>query len=190
MRLFFSKENRMHCQLSLQGKSQYEASISPNYRNSACGPTTIHVILQYLELPTPSVNQLYEMLGGTKIGLFKWRLIRNLRKLLPTWNVRTCTLKEAIQEIDAGRPVAMRFDRYFSLQWRNKQSIYAYHWVPLIGYEIHNDELLLIFHDNGGRGRESEIRLTRYKDNSKVLNFVKIAPKQVNIKNVPVSKLM
>lgn len=180
----------MHYQLPLHGKSQYDASISPNYRNSACGPTTIHVILQYLGAPTPSINQLYEMLGGTIIGLFKWRLIRNLRKLLPAWNVRTCTLKEAMQEIDAGRPVAMRFDRYFSLQWRNKQSTYAYHWVPLIGYKIQRDELLLIFHDNGGRDRGSEIRLTSYKDNVKVLSFVKIAPKQVHIKNVHVSKLM
>ncbi|KOS71726.1 hypothetical protein AEA09_01735 [Lysinibacillus contaminans] len=179
----------MHCQLPLQGKSQYEASISPNYRNSACGPTTIHVILQYLGAPTPSINQLYEMLGGTKIGLFKWRLIRNLRMLLPAWNVRTCTLKEALQEIDEGRPVAMRFDRYFSLQWCNKKSTYAYHWVPLIGYKIQQDELSLIFHDNGGSDRESEIRLSRYQDNVKVLSFVKIAPKQVNIKNVLVSKL-
>ena len=72
----------MRCQLPLQGKSQYDTSISPNYRNSACGPTTVHVILQYLGISTPSVNQLYEMLGSTKIGLFRWRFIRNLRKLL------------------------------------------------------------------------------------------------------------
>lgn len=180
----------MRCQLPLQGKSQYDASISPNYRNSACGPTTAHVILQYLGASTLSVNHLYKMLGCTKIGLFRWCFIRNLRKYLPTWDVRSCTLKEALQEIDAGRPVAMRFDRYFSLQWRNKKSAYAYHWVPLIGYEIHNDELSLIFHDNGGRNRDSEIRITYYKDNVRVLSFVKIAPKQVNIKNVPVSQLM
>lgn len=167
----------MHYQIPLQGKSQYDASISPSYRNSACGPTTVHVILQYLEIDTPSINQLYEMLGGTKIGLFKWRLIRNLRKLFPSWDIRTCTLKEAIQEIDAGRPVAMRFDRYFSFQWRDKKSAYAYHWVPLIGYEIQHDELSLIFHDNGGRKRTSEICTARYKDNEKVLSFVKIEPK-------------
>ncbi|MFJ7668344.1 C39 family peptidase [Lysinibacillus sp. NPDC097195] len=167
----------MKQQLSLQGKSQYDSSIAPHYRNSACGPTTIHVILQYVNTSAPSVNELYQKLGGTKIGLFKWRLLHNLRKLLPTWDIRSCTLKEALQEIDAGRPVAMRFDRYFSLQWFNKKSTFAYHWVPLIGYEVHNDTLLLIFHDNGGQNRDSQIRTALFQNNAKVLQFVKIAPK-------------
>ncbi|WP_342544819.1 C39 family peptidase [Lysinibacillus sp. FSL K6-4013] len=166
----------MRQQLILLGKSQYDDSIAPSYRNSACGPTTIHVILNFLNESTPSINELYKLLGGTKIGLFKWRLIHNLRQLLPTWDIRTCSLKEALQEIDAGRPVAMRFDRYFSLQWRDKKSTFAYHWVPLIGYEIKNDELWLIFHDNGGPQRDSQIRQALYKDNEKVLSFVKLAP--------------
>lgn len=166
----------MRQQLSLHGKSQYDASISPNYRNSACGPTTVHVILNYLDESAPSINALYKLLGGTKIGLFKWRLIRNLHRLHPTWDIRNCSLKEALQEIDAGRPVAIRFDRYFSLNWRDKKSTFAYHWVPLIGYEIQNDELLLIFHDNGGPNRESKIRTALFKDNEKVLSFIKITP--------------
>jgi hypothetical protein len=163
--------------LPIHGISQYEAFIAPKYRNSACGPTTIHVILHYYSPTAPSVNELYELLGGTKIGLFKWRLIHNLRKLLPTWKIRNCTLKEALQEIDAGRPVAMRFDRYFSLQWFNKKSTFVYHWVPLIGYEVQDGELLLIFHDNGGKNRASQIRTALFQNNEKVLSFVKIAPK-------------
>ncbi len=70
----------------------------------------------------------------------------------------------------------MRFDRYFSLQWRDKKSTFAYHWVPLIGYEIKNDKLWLIFHDNGGPHRDSQIRQALYKDNEKVLSFVKMVP--------------
>lgn len=176
MRLFLKRSIMMRQQLSLLGMSQYDASISPKYHNSACGPTTVHVVLNYLENQAPSVNELYKLLGGTKIGLFKWRLIRNLRRLRPTWNIRDCTLKEAMQEIDAGRPVAIRFDRYFSLNWCNKKSAFAYHWVPLIGYEIRNDELWLLFHDNGGPNRESKIRTAPFKDNEKVLSFVKITP--------------
>lgn len=175
MQLFW-KGNMMHQQLALYGTSQYDASIAPSYRNSACGPTTIYVILNYLNSSAPSINKLYRQLGGTKIGLFKWRLIHNLRELQPTWDIRTCSLKEALQEIDAGRPVAMRFDRYFSLQWQNKKSTFAYHWVPLIGYTIKNDTLSLIFHDNGGPQRDSQIRQALYKDNDKVLSFVKITP--------------
>ncbi|MGE7843472.1 C39 family peptidase [Lysinibacillus sp. NPDC093712] len=163
--------------LPIHGISQYETSIAPKYRNSACGPTTIHVILHYYNPTAPSVNELYELLGGTKIGLFKWRLIHNLRKLLPTWEIRNCTLKEALQEIDAGRPVAMRFDRYFSLQWFDKKSTFVYHWVPLIGYDVQDGELLLIFHDNGGKNRASQIRTALFQNNEKVLSFVKVAPK-------------
>jgi len=162
--------------LALRGASQYATSIVLSYRNSACGPTTIHVMLNYLNDSAPSINELYRQLGGTKIGLFKWRLIHNLRRLQPTWDIRTCSLKEALQEIDAGRPVAMRFDRYFSLQWWNKKSTFAYHWVPLIGYHIKNDALWLTFHDNGKPNRDSIIRQALYHDNEKVLSFVKITP--------------
>ncbi len=72
----------------------------------------------------------------------------------------------------------MKFDQYFTFQWfTKKKPAYKYHWVPLIGYEIKNDDLYLIFHDNGGRGRESEIRSIRYDDNRHVLSFVKIEPR-------------
>ncbi|GLC89771.1 C39 family peptidase [Lysinibacillus piscis] len=164
-------------QLSICGQSQYDDSILPRYRNSACGPTTVHVILKYLNASAPSVNELYKQLGGTKIGLFKWRLIHHLRQLYPTWDIRSCTLKEALQEIDAGHPVAMRFDRYFSLQWRHKTSAYAYHWVPLIGYELQHDELVLIFHDNGSPSHPSKIQKAPLKNNDEILDFVKIMPK-------------
>lgn len=176
MQLFLKGDTIMRQQLGLLGKSQYDASIEPNYRNSACGPTTVHVILNYLNGSAPSINELYKQLGSTKIGLFKWRLIRKLRQLYPSWDVRTCSLKEALQEIDAGRPVAMRFDRYFSFRWRDQTSTFAYHWVPLIGYDIKNNQLWLIFHDNGTSNRDSIIRQVLYQNNEKVLSFVKMVP--------------
>ena len=167
--------------INFKGMSQYSEEVKPGYQNSACGPTTVHVILNYLfEDPTVSkdVNILYEMLGGTKIGLFKWRLIKNLQRYLgPKWNVASCTLYEAIHQLDEGRPVAMKFDCYFSLQWKAKPE-FKYHWVPLIGYEIKNDELYLILHDNGGRTKNNKIRVVRYADNHKVLSFVKIEPRR------------
>lgn len=48
MQLFLKGDTIMRQQLGLLGKSQYDASIAPNYCNSACGPTTVHVILNYL----------------------------------------------------------------------------------------------------------------------------------------------
>lgn len=170
----------MTVQLNLEGMSQYSKEISPLFQNSACGPTTVFVILNYLlekKSDAKDINDLYTFLGGTRIGLFKWRLIKNLRKLLgPTWDVTSCSLAEALKELEAGRPVAMKFDVYFSFHWLTKPT-FKYHWVPLIGYEIIDDELFLIVHDNGGRNRKSRIRRIRYAKNFKVLSYVKIKPK-------------
>lgn len=165
--------------LPVVGLSQYSNEIHPAFQNSACGPTTVYVILNYLFGTDPSrdVNKLYNLLGGTKLGLFRWRLIKKLQKYLgSTWSVKRCSLKEALGQLDRGMPVAMKFDQYFTFKWRDKPT-FQYHWVPLIGYEILNDELFLYVHDNGGRNRESQIRKIPYAKNYKVLSFVKIAPK-------------
>lgn len=175
----------MQVLLNVNGRSQYSSEVRPEFQNSACGPTTAYVILNYIcqqndAVFTYDINDLYLLLGGTKIGLFKWRMIRNLRKLLgDDWCVEECSLTQAIEQLREGNPVAMRFDIYFSGQFFSKNKpLYAYHWVPLIGYEIKDNELYLTIHDNGGRNRDSQVRSFKYDDNRKVLNFVKIAPKQ------------
>ncbi|KGR91625.1 hypothetical protein CD30_04780 [Ureibacillus massiliensis 4400831 = CIP 108448 = CCUG 49529] len=170
----------MKTQLNVKGISQFSNIIDQKYQSSACGPTTIHVILNYMmnkSARIPTINALYQSLGCTKIGLFKWRLIKNLQRYLgPLWNVSSCSLYEALNQIDLGRPVALKFDKYFSFQW-NAKPAFKYHWVPLIGYEFLNDELFFIIHDNGGKYRDSQIRKVRYADNEKVTSFVKIEPK-------------
>ena len=170
----------MKVQLDVQGISQYNKDVLPHYQNSSCGPTSVFVILNYhgySQSKNLDINALYKLLSSTRIGLFKWRLIKNLRKLLgPNWDISSCTLVESLKELEAGRPVAMKFDKHFTFQWFAKPT-FKYHWVPLIGYEIHDNELFLIIHDNGGRNRDSQIRKVRYADNHKVLSFVKIEPK-------------
>lgn len=172
----------MHVLLNVNGMSQYSESVQPKYQASACGPTTAHVILKHHDANQPlaqrNVNELYKMLGGTKIGLFKWRMIRNLRKAIGNgYKVAECTVTEAIEQLRHGNPVAMKFDKYTTLQFFNKKKpLFKYHWVPLIGYDIRNDCLELIIHDNGGRNRPSQIRTFFYDDNRHVLSFVKIEP--------------
>lgn len=172
----------MRVLLNVNGMSQYSQLVRPEYQNSACGPTTAHVILNYLckdeTMVTNDVNELYKLLGSTKVGLFQWRMIRNLRKILgDSWNIESCTLTQAIEQLRAGNPVAMKFDSYFTMQMFAKpKPLYKYHWAPLIGYEIIDDELYLIIHDNGGKDRESKVQSFRYEDNRKVLSFVKIEP--------------
>ena len=167
--------------LDLTGKSQYDSDVDARYQKSACGPTTINVILNYVrknqDVPHKNINELYKLLGTTKIGLFKWRMIRNLKKLLgDNWRVEECTVNVALDELRAGRPVAMKFDKYFSFNWFAKP-MFRYHWVPLVGYEIRAGKLYLKIHDNGGRNRESKVRDVLYEENRDVLSFVKIAPK-------------
>ncbi|RUL48066.1 C39 family peptidase [Lysinibacillus antri] len=169
----------MKVQLNIKGMSQHSEEVFPQYRNSACGPTTVYVILNYLgqQQLNQDVNSLYKLLGGTPIGLFKWRLIKRLRKHLGNdWIVADCSLYEALKQLDAGRPVAMKFDKYFTFQFNSKPT-FKYHWVPLIGYEIKDSALYFIIHDNGSPNRESQIRVVRYAENEKVLSFVKIEPK-------------
>ena len=173
------RRQKMNVQLNIQGRSQYSKDVNPQFQNSACGPTTVFVILNYhgLQSSANTINELYRQLGGTRIGLFKWQLIKNLRILLGSdWHVSSCTLSESLKELEAGRPVALKFDKHFTFRWFTKPT-FKYHWVPLIGYEIEDDELYLILHDNGGRNRESRIRKVRYADNHQVLSFVKIEPK-------------
>lgn len=165
--------------LEVEGCSQYSTDVDEKYRSSACGPTTAYVMMNHLfgkQLVNKSVNDFYRMLGGTKIGLFKWRFKLNMRRYLGSgWVVEDCTVQQAIAEIDAGRPVAVKFDKYFSLKFREKP-LYAYHWVPMIGYDT-SAELKLFIHDNGGRNRDSRIRSFYYEDQKSVLSFVRIAPR-------------
>lgn len=63
-------------------------------------------------------------------------------------------------EIDAGRPVAVKFDKWFRLRWRGKFT-YDYHWVLGIGYEVFDDgeRPTLIVHDNGVRYKDGRVTL-------------------------------
>ncbi|MBK3496133.1 C39 family peptidase [Viridibacillus sp. YIM B01967] len=171
----------MRIQLPVDGQSQYTDNVRKKWQNSACGPTTAAIILDYLlphESPK-SINQLYKQLRTTRIGLFKYRFIRNLRKIVgPTWSVEGCSLDDALLELREGRPVAIKFDRYFSFHFFLKPT-FAYHWVPLIGYEETENDVVLIIHDNGGRNRDSQIREVSFQANRKVLSFVKMSPSSV-----------
>lgn len=174
-----SKEAAMKKILTLTPKSQFDNDIEKRFRASACGPVTAHVILNY-HFPNqyPDVNNIYRLLGGTRIGLFTWRFIRNMRKLLGNnWRVKTCEIEEVIKQIAAGRPVAAKFDKWFTLKWRGRYS-FAYHWVPIIGIEMRDEHIWLIIQDNGGRNRPSQIKSVPFEPNESILTFVKIEPKK------------
>ncbi|EGQ20844.1 C39 family peptidase [Mammaliicoccus sciuri] len=164
--------------IEVQGKSQHDIDIKPPYRASACGPVTAFVLLRHLfpSRQLPDINELYRQLGGTKIGLPTWRFIRNLDRMLgPDWHVKVCDVKEAMHQLEEGRPVALKFDKWFRLKWRGRFS-YDYHWVVLVGYDYIEGILHLLVHDNGGRNRPSIVQTIPYEPNKKILTFVKIEP--------------
>ncbi|MFC5602550.1 C39 family peptidase [Sporosarcina koreensis] len=158
-----------------QGKSQYDDEIDKRFQPSACGPVTAFTILRHhLQDSRIQVNALYRLLGGTRIGLFKWRFIHNLRKLLGSgWRIEECGVEELKQEIDAGRPVAAKFDKWFTFHWFGDFA-FDYHWVPVVGYKEDENGLILLVHDNGGRNRESRVREIAYEPNRPILSFIKI----------------
>lgn len=49
--------------------SQYDSNVKKSYRSSACGPTAVASILHFYKDDALSINQLYEALHCTKIGL-------------------------------------------------------------------------------------------------------------------------
>ena len=170
--------------LNVEGMSQYNPIIKKEIQSSACGATTVHVILNHVCANHPiakkDINELYKLLGSTKIGLFKWRMIRNLRKILgDSFTIEECSISEAILQLRAGYPVAMKFDQYTTFQMFSKNKpMFKYHWTPLIGYEIKDECLQLIIHDNGIPHRPSRIRRLCYGYHQHVLSFVKIEPKE------------
>lgn len=166
--------------IAFQGLSQHDKAINKKYHASACGPTTIAAILQYHEKLEIGIDQLYRLLGTTTIGLFTWRLLRNFHKVGGQRYVakKVHSIEEVKNELLAGRPLAMKFDRYFTFHWFSKPR-FSYHWVPLIGFKQEADDLLLYIHDNGQRNRPSKIRTVSYLENRKVVSFVKITPKDL-----------
>lgn len=161
--------------IPLKKKSQFDDDVKRRYRNSACGPVTAYAILDYY-FPNrfQQIDELYKRLGGTPIGLFTWRFIRNLSKLLgDEWIVEKCSIEETKNQIDKGNPVAAKFDKWFTWNWQGNFS-YDYHWVSIVGYEEKTDGLWLFIHDNGGKNRPSQLQTLPYKPNADVLTFIKI----------------
>lgn len=170
----------MRKQLNIEGISQYDDTISEALRSSACGPVTARILMnQFSPDACPyGINELFKLLGGTKIGLLKRRFIRNMRKILgANWLVDECKLEEVKLQIDEGRVVAAKFDKWLNFRWFG-QFEFDYHWVPVIGYEKIDNDIILFIHDNGSRNQASQVRKVSFRQNRPILSFVKIEPLQ------------
>lgn len=163
--------------LPFQAMNQYAEDIPEAFRSSACGPVTAASILHYHEGQAPGIAQLYKQLGATVIGLSALCLIRRMQKLTgPRYEIkRVRSIEQVKQELIAGHPLALKFDRYFSFHWREKTA-FAYHWVVLVGFEETDEDVTLFVHDNGQKNRPSKLRAVSLRENRNVLSFIRITP--------------
>ncbi len=166
--------------LSFYPYTQWETGIrSPS---SACGPAAIAGIVHFWEdrlakeggklshrLPADSaeaVNDIYASSGGTPLGMSAPVLAFALRRLLNKRLQGSGLPGKAVTrrlrgfdaycaEIDAGRLVAVKFDKWFSFRWFGRRPVFDYHWTVGCGYRIEDDgTAFLLVHDAGSRAKD------------------------------------
>ncbi|VEI06137.1 C39 family peptidase [Kurthia zopfii] len=169
-------------ELRLTARNQHDSTVRQSYRASACGPTAVATILDYYEIQNISINQLYNELHCTSIGLPSRFLIHFSKRILGSpWQIQRIKLFQALHEIQCKRPVLLKFDRYFTFKfWR--KSYFSYHWTVLVGYEWQRDSLHLIVEDLGTPSRASRRHIIPYKPHEHALTFVQFTPLLVSKK--------
>ncbi|WP_051506984.1 hypothetical protein [Saccharibacillus sacchari] len=194
--------------LSFYPYTQWETGIrSPS---SACGPAAIAGIVGFWEErlarksgkpfgrlpadPVQAVNDIYAFSGGTPLGMpapvLAFALRRLLNKRLRDSGLpgraatrRLSGFEAYCAEIDAGRLVAVKFDKWFSFRWWGQRPAFDYHWTVGCGYRIEDDgTAFLLVHDAGGRGKDgtfvrSRERQIAYEPHKGVLTMVGVQVK-------------
>lgn len=135
-------------QLKAEPYTQWEAGVASPA--SACGPATMAALMEYwhtrmgrLFIPGAShfdskaahINYIYTHHGGTPWGMSVRSFAKGLRAYIShaaprgkdSSRLLTVSVFNDISrykaEIDASRPVALKFDKWFSLRWRGVMSM-------------------------------------------------------------------
>ncbi|AIQ72075.1 MULTISPECIES: C39 family peptidase [Paenibacillus] len=177
------RQPRISNKLPAEPYTQWEVGVeSPS---SACGPATMAALTEYWNthfgadfirgkghFPSKAahINYIYSHHGGRPWGMSVRCFTKELKNYIHSSTLPKDQQKLLITtfndfevyktEIDAGRPVAVKFDKWFRLRWRGKFT-YDYHWVLGIGYEVFDDgeRPTLIVHDNGVRYKDGRVTL-------------------------------
>lgn len=190
--------------LPAEAYTQWEEGVSSP--SSACGPATIAALSEYWRtrkgmnfIPGKShfyskaahINYIYRHHGGTPWGMSVHSFTKGIKAYLGaalSQNKQQCELIVSTfndleyykAEIDAGRPVAVKFDKWFSFHWRRRFA-FDYHWVLGIGYEESDgfEGSVLIIHDNGVRHKDGTFTLGKerripYPANKDIITMVSL----------------
>jgi len=191
--------------ISVEPYTQWDPGVaSPS---SACGPATIAALVEYWSTQggqafihgqshfgskAAHMNYIYSGHGGAPWGMSVRRLMRGIREYIQSSalygadNHLQITLSafndfaSYKKEIDAGRPVALKFDKWFTFRWRGKY-VYDYHWVLGVGYEdaaSGSGEVLIVL-DHGvktanGMVIPSRERRINYVSNKGIITMVSL----------------
>ncbi|POZ56243.1 hypothetical protein LYSIN_01026 [Lysinibacillus sphaericus] len=175
--------------------SQHDSDVKKIYRNSACGPTTIAVILQYwhdsnsktkLQVYNAGyttkgafINSMYANRGGSAFGMSVSGVRSGLENEVIARGYAAVTssfnnFSSYKTEIDNSRPVAVKFDKYFTLFEPNVDYDYDYHWTPGLGYIYSSSGSLLRVQT---LGTNSYVRDINYATNSAIISMVSLTIK-------------
>ncbi|MCQ4087575.1 hypothetical protein [Saccharibacillus sp. JS10] len=183
--------------LPFQPYTQWESGV--RFSASACGAAAIAGMIGFWERnwiaqqgqpyeslpadPAEAINAMYRAGLGTPIGMAAPMLAYALRNQLnqrlresglpgKAVTSRFKKFESYRAEIDAGRLVAVKFDKWFSFRWFGHKPIFDYHWTVGCGYRIDaNGTRFLRVHDAGGRradgtwvhSREREIEYEKHR---------------------------
>lgn len=177
---------------------------------SACGPATMAALAEYwstqrgcsfiqgesyFHSKAAHMNYIYGNHGGTPWGMSVGGFKKGIRAYIDVlsmaekgsrYKLSLSTFNDFDRykaEIDADRPVAIKFDKWFSFHWKGSYA-YDYHWVIGIGYEESDEGQSLIIMDNGvkitgGDYIPSSERRINYGINKKILTMIAL-----NIENM------
>lgn len=178
---------------------------APGVRSSAsaCGPATMAAIAEYwgrrlglsaliglerFRSKAEQINHVYDRYGGKPWGMSARGLVKGIGAYFRSALGDTSTIQLRSfndfalykAEIDADRPVAVKFDKWLSLRWTGNYA-FDYHWTVGIGYELTELGPRLIVQDNGARRADggytaSRERLIDYMENRAVITMVSVKP--------------
>lgn len=176
--------------ITLRTFDQYKTGVE--HPGSACGPTTMAAISEYWRsyrgfglLPSityygseaATINHFYDEHGGTALGMS----VNKVKKGLADHNgdfYRSATASEITgsygsyrSEINASRPVAVKFDTKFTFFEPDWDYAYNYHWTVGKGYAFDTFDSMIIVNDNTGGSNKQEHYID-YPTNQPILSMV------------------
>ncbi|MGA4516080.1 C39 family peptidase [Solibacillus silvestris] len=171
--------------------SQKDPDVKSGYQSSACGPTTMAVILQYwhdsksksklqvwksgYSTKGAFINSMYANRGGTFYGMSVNGVRSGLENeaIARGYSASSSSFNNFFSyktQIDDNKPVAVKFDKWFSKWEPNAKYDYDYHWTPGLGYIYSASSGALLRVQT--LGADSYVRDINYNTHSGIITMV------------------